>query len=1020
MTHKGHVSIWASMLVIMFSLPSVAQNDNGLEFYTQMAMSQTAIKADQEIPPMRNLPEGKRLSWSGRRSWTWMPMKKIGTKEDMLAELALLKERYSPFMKDIAPKAEEVRRTLSIDSMQFRLEDTADQADFSRVLRGEGEWKDVPIPYYHGPAGNVTAWYRKEIEIAPEMMSFPVVMLHFQAADYYTDAFVNGHHIGFHEGMLDEFEFDMKPYLKPGKNVITIKLRNEYPMMGDQWPRRYGNKLSASNSPGWDDPFGGWQECPAGFGIYQDLTIVAKNEPYIRDIFCRPLIDQSAVEVWTEIEKNDGSLFHDHIVKLSLYGQNFDAVVFEDETFEIKDLVGGVSLRKNIYKIPSDILRLWTPDEPWLYQIQVKLYDKESGALLDTQHRQFGMRSFVMDKNSKPKGRMYLNGKEIRLRGCNTMGFLQGDVVRHDFAQLEEDLLLAKLTNMNFIRTTQRIMPREVYEYGDRLGMMFQSDLPLFCYLNQKQFSQCAVQAGNIERVLRNHPSVIILSLLNEPGSGNRTTTMDVHAYQQQSIAEQIVIHNENPDRVIKQVEGDGQGVGWEYPDRHVYAIWYDGSPEHRVARYGRGEFVSVQKGWMFGCGEFGAEGLPSAEMMRRRFPQEFLATAPDGSWTPVNVPRCQSTGTGPNFYEAPTTLEGWSEASQDHQEWGVRLMARAYRRMPRMNSFAVHLFIDAWPNGWQKAIMDCERTPKKAWYSYRDALTPLAVQVESERNQFFSGEVWPFQIWVCNDTQDMPDAEIRYVFKKGQRVIDSGVAGASIPTVADHSSFQGFLDLKMPSVSSPTEYSVSVALIDKSTGRVLHEDSSDFIVRPSLKKKAGKKAVLVGDGADARHLTATLGLDPIMSDGHYGATDIILVSDSKVSPSEAEAINSAVKAGATAIVLKEATDAAPLLTGVPFKMDPSDKRMLILYCQTGHRWVQGLDYKDFKSPYSAKEDIPVKYRMRPFTAEGVAPVLAFKTGTVVGEKPEGKGRYIICSLALDGMLSMNPPLAGVFDKAIR
>ncbi len=59
MTRKGYISIWSSILVIMVSLPSVAQNNDGLEFYTQMAMSQTAIKADQEIPPMRNLPEGK-------------------------------------------------------------------------------------------------------------------------------------------------------------------------------------------------------------------------------------------------------------------------------------------------------------------------------------------------------------------------------------------------------------------------------------------------------------------------------------------------------------------------------------------------------------------------------------------------------------------------------------------------------------------------------------------------------------------------------------------------------------------------------------------------------------------------------------------------------------------------------------------------------------------------------------------------------------------------------------------------
>lgn len=1016
-------SVFCAIAAVLLAWPGAAQNnDGGLDFYTQMAMSQqgAAVEADQEVPPMRVLPADKKLSWAGTKTWTWKSPEKIESKEDMMAALSVLRQKYAPYFKDFAPALQPVRRTIPIEGMQFRLETDEDKADYSRVVKGEGEWKDVPIPYYHGPAGIATAWYRKEIDIPAEMLAFPVVMLHFNAADYYTDAFVNGHHIGFHEGMLDEFEFDMKPYLKPGKNIITVKLRNDYPMMGDQWPRRYGNKLSAANSPGWDDPEGGWQECPAGFGIYQDLSIVAKNQPYLRDVFCRPLVNEKAVEVWTEIEKEDGSLFHDHIVKVSLYGQNFEATVFEDEAFEVKDLVGGVSLQKHKYAIPEEVLRLWDPDTPWLYQVQVKLYDKEDGSLLDVQSRQFGMRSFVMDKESEPKGRMYLNGKEIRLRGCNTMGFLQLDVLRHDFDQLEDDLLLAKLTNMNFIRTTQRIMPREVYEYGDRLGMMFQSDMPLFCYLNQKQFTQCVMQSAAIERVLRNHPSVIMLSLLNEPGNGNRSTTMDAHGYQQQSIAEQIAVRNENPDRVFKQVEGDGGQIGWEYPDRHVYNIWYDGGSSNGIAHFARGGFVPVQKGWMYACGEFGAEGLPSADMIRRRWPASWLETGPDGRWTPARVPRCQSTAMGPTFFEEPSTVEEWSYRSQTYQAWGVAMMARAYRRMPRMNSFAVHLFIDAWPNGWHKSIMDCERTPKKAWYTYRQALTPLSVQVETERVQFFSGETWPFQVWVCNDTQDMPDAEIRYVVKSGSRVLDSGVAKASVPSVADHSEFQGFLDYKMPSVSKPAKYSISVALVERSSDKVLHEDSVEFTVRPAVRWKTGVRAVLVGDSADARHLAQTFGLKTAAAKDGFAPSDVILVSAPTLDAATATAISDAVESGATAIFLKPAAAAAASIAGAPVKVSGSDEHYLTLYRNTGSKYVEGLGIWDLKYPYSAVEQIPVKYEMRTFRSDAFSPILAFRDAPVVGEMPKGKGRVVLCCLKLDGLLSANPPLAQIFDNIIK
>ena len=78
------------------------------------------------------------------------------------------------------------------------------------------------------------------------------------------------------------------------------------------------------------------------------------------------------------------------------------------------------------------------------------------------------MRTFEISEKSVPKGRMYLNGEEIRLRGTNTMGFLQRDVMNHDWGQLERDLLFAKFTNINFIRTTQRIVQKEVYELAEK------------------------------------------------------------------------------------------------------------------------------------------------------------------------------------------------------------------------------------------------------------------------------------------------------------------------------------------------------------------------------------------------------------------------------------------------------------------------------------------------------------------------------------------------------------------------
>ena len=75
-------------------------------------------------------------------------------------------------------------------------------------------------------------------------------------------------------------------------------------------------------------------------------------------------------------------------------------------------------------------------------------------------------------------------------------------------------------------------------------------------------------------------------------------------------------------------------------------------------------------------------------------------------------------------WFDTQSSLAEWVQVSQAHQNWIVRMMTEAFRRDARMNSIAIHLFIDAWPSGWMKTIVDCERRPKPSFFAYREALT--------------------------------------------------------------------------------------------------------------------------------------------------------------------------------------------------------------------------------------------------------------------------------------------------------
>jgi beta-galactosidase/beta-glucuronidase len=122
-------------------------------------------------------------------------------------------------------------------------------------------------------------------------------------------------------------------------------------------------------------------------------------------------------------------------------------------------------------------MKVWSSETPYLYEVQVGFIDDDD-TILDANTRTFGMRKFHMDEASQPKGKLYLNNQEIHLRGANTMGFEQHDVMRGELDQLVDDILLAKIAHMNFWRITQRPVQETVYDYCDHLGLMTQTDLP--------------------------------------------------------------------------------------------------------------------------------------------------------------------------------------------------------------------------------------------------------------------------------------------------------------------------------------------------------------------------------------------------------------------------------------------------------------------------------------------------------------------------------------------------------------
>jgi hypothetical protein len=755
-------------------------------------------------------------------------------------------------------------------------------------------------------------------------------------------------------------------------------------------------------------------------GIYQRVTVESRAACFVHDLFVRPIPEENRAEAWVEVWNCD-SLRRPARLVLSVHGQNFEACVIDNLECV---LPGPLGPRVNYFRFQLDLPnhRLWEPDSPWLYQLQARLFS-EDGELLDTRFRQFGMRSFRMDEQSVPHGRMFLNGREIRLRGANTMGFEQLDVMKGDWNQLVDDLLLAKMCHMNFLRLTQRPVQEEVYDYCDRLGLMTQTDLPLFGKMRRSQFHEGVRQAGEMERLVRSHPCNVIVSYINEPFPLSWGLELRRHLSRTELesffIACDQTVRLENPDRVIKPVDGDYEPPGPGLPDNHCYCCWYNGHGLS-VGKLHRGYWQPVKPGWLYACGEFGAEGLDPVDVMRSYYPREWLPQPDENEsqWTPNRIVKAQSGNMHFNFYDTPDTLIGWVDASCRHQEWATKIMTEAFRRDVRMNSFAIHLFIDAFPSGWMKTIMDFERTPKPAFWAYREALTPLMVNLRTDRFTLFGGETAEIEAWICNDLQEQPDTHLIWHAELNGRVLGSGAVEAHVPACT--SVCQGLIRFEVPSVKARSTLLVHLGL-RKAGETIVHDTHVSITVFPREQQipDASKVFILTEEKmGPASRLCLALGIS--LRDWHpeTPADSTILIDDPGLLKNNREILEEQVLRGAT-VVLLEAPVGEWEIAGDAIEVKACGMGPVnFVSRKTAHPLVERYESEDFRLWFNPTEDCIAPLLETSFSHPDWTPILTTGTGGFGGnwvpslataEKIQGAGVWRICNVKLADFAATNP-----------
>lgn len=953
-----------------------------------------------------------------RAELAFSPSEPVQSSETLAPILQKLREDTAHFETNLAPSLPDHWKRQKLTQFNWRIARPEDWRNFPGVLAGEGLWEKVTIPHYGEPIGPASTFYQTTLTLSADELTGRSLFLRFRGVDYKAHVFLNGNFLGSHEGFFAPFEFNASHNAREGDNVLTVRVDNDFTCLGEsqhhQEPSIDGDKIYAATNQGYDEPLSGWHHCPPGMGIYQDVWVESRPTLQVTDLFIRPLASLDRAEAWIEVNQTRPDPTPVPIrLTLSLFGQNFSATLPQDHPCG-SDLMAGPGRNYYRFEFALPKARLWTPEEPWLYQAQVTLQHQDE--VMDQRARQFGMRTFEFDEGSSPKGEPKLNGRPIRLRGANTMGHEQQCVMRGDFNQLREDLLLAKAANMNFLRFTQRPVQEEVYEMCDRLGLMAQTDLPLFGHLRRHQFAEAIRQAQEMEQLVRAHPSNIYVSYINEPfpAQWRPMAHRRLHRDELERFfrAASDAIHVVNPDRAIKPVDGDYDPPAPGLPDNHCYTYWYLG---HGIdaGMLHRGFWLPIKPDWYFGCGEFGVEGLDSREILEEFCPAEWLPTSAseEADWSPTRIAKAQLGKFHLMFFDRPQTLDGWIAESRAHQAVGIRRMTEAFRRDARNVSCAIHLFIDAWPTGWMKTIVDVQRQPKPAYFAFRDALTPLMANIRTDRQRYTSGDEMDFEFWLCHDSGPRPEtATLRWQLEINGKIIHAQEHPAEIPEVTSRR--QGRWHYPAPKVEQRTTATLRLSLWAE--GQMLHDTSEELELFPVRIIESPPISIVGQVAGPAQRLVQDQGLR------QDSAADLLLIDDLEAYQQDAAALDQRIRQGAHAIFLElplgEYLIAEKSVLIEPTSMHPRH----FVSRHTGHRLVAPFQPQDFNWWYDPDLDRVAPILESTVQVPGANPILITSRNSwgdeddrpawAAAEWSHGEGQVTVCQLRFTNRTLHNPP----------
>ena len=439
-----------------------------------------------------------------------------GTKNSPTQEIKAAENEISSF----------VRQQINFNREWKFVRDDPENANLENY--NDSSWYNVGLPHdfsipYWQEEKHYTGygWYRKTFDIKNEWAG-KRISLDFAGVFHTAEVYVNGEFAGSHEGGYTGFEIDITDFVRQGQNTVAVRVNN-------LWKATLAPRAGEHMFTG---------------GIYRDVNLIVTSPVHVAwygTFVQTPDIsaEKSNVRMLTEVtndSRQTQNVTVTHSIKDSLGNviSSFNSVavaISAGSSYEFDNTSGYINNPQ-----------LWSPENPNMYEVYTEI--KINQVVVDQYTTPFGFRWYEFDADEG----FFLNGEHYWIDGANAHQDHAGWANAVTTEALHRDVAMIKESGLNFIRGSHYPHSPAFATACDELGLLFWSEAAFWCTsawgegnntgtsedykvdgypttgdeATEEAFEQSCINClSEMIRINRNHPSVIVWCMGNEPFFGD-------------------------------------------------------------------------------------------------------------------------------------------------------------------------------------------------------------------------------------------------------------------------------------------------------------------------------------------------------------------------------------------------------------------------------------------------------------------------------------------------------------------